>query len=192
MNIARTPAATSDSIMIRLNEPAFIRAPINTCAAGGMIVRATITEATNANVLVNAKGRNSFPSAAIIVNTGRKLTTVVDTAVRTALATSWDARNITCARFSDGSASSKCFNMFSQRIIPISTIVPIAIAMPDNATMFASTPNVFMAIKHINTASGSNALMRNELLKCSTITRITIMVTRISSERAVLSVPSVS
>ena len=42
-------------------------------------------------------------------------------------------------------------------MIPISTIVPIAIAMPDKATMFASTPKVFMAMKHINTASGNKA-----------------------------------
>ena len=82
--------------------------------------------------------------------------------------------------------------MFSVRIIPISTIVPIAIAMPDNATMFASTPNVFMAMKHIKTASGSSALIRNELRRWTTITRITMIVTRISSNSAVFNVPSVS
>ena len=57
-----------------------------------MIVRATITDAARANVLVKASGLNSFPSAPIIVNTGRKLTIVVETAVSTALPTSVEAR----------------------------------------------------------------------------------------------------
>jgi hypothetical protein len=51
-------------------------------------IRATITEAIRAKVLVNASGLKSFPSAASMVNTGKKLTTVVDTAVSTALPTS--------------------------------------------------------------------------------------------------------
>ena len=74
----------------------------------------------------------------------------------------------------------------------MSTIVPMAMAMPDRATMLASTPNVFMAMKHISTASGSSALISNELRRCITITRITMIVTRISSISAVFSVPSVS
>ena len=36
------------------------------------MVRATITDAANANVFVNASGRNSLPSAATIVKTGRE------------------------------------------------------------------------------------------------------------------------
>ena len=44
--------------------------------------------------------------------------------------------------------------MFSETMIPISTIVPIAIAMPDSATTLASTPAYFIAMKHISTASG--------------------------------------
>ncbi len=155
-------------------------------------MRATMTDAASANVFVKARGRNSLPSAAIIVNTGRKLTTVVDTAVKTALATSFDARKMTWPRSSFGSASSKCLRMFSHRMMPISTMVPMAIAIPDRATMLASTPNVFMAMNTIKTASGNNALMRMELRRCSTITRITMIVTRISSDSAVLSVPSVS
>ena len=61
-------------------------------AAGGMIVSATITEAIKAKVLVNARGLNNLPSAPIIVKTGRKLTTVVETAVKMALPTSLAAR----------------------------------------------------------------------------------------------------
>ena len=63
--------------------------------------------------------------------------------------------------------------MFSQMITPMSTIAPIAIAMPDSATMLAATPNVFIAMKHIRTASGSRALMSSELRRCITITSIT-------------------
>ena len=156
------------------------------------MVSATITDAAKANVLVNASGRNSLPSAPIIVNTGRKLTIVVATAVSTAPPTSLDARWITSSRFSSGRASSRCFKMFSQRMMPMSTIVPMAMAMPERATMLASTPNVFMAMKHINTASGNSALISSELRRCITETRITMIVTRISSTSAVFSVPSVS
>ncbi len=74
----------------------------------------------------------------------------------------------------------------------MSTIVPIAMAIPDRATMLASTWNTRIAIKHISTASGSRALIRIELRKCITMTRITMTVTRISSTSAVLSVPKVS
>ncbi len=56
------------------------------------MVNATMTEAIRAKVLVKAKGLKSLPSAPIIVKTGRKLTTVVDTAVRTAPPTSLAAR----------------------------------------------------------------------------------------------------
>ena len=94
-NIASIPAATSANIEYLRTEPAFIGLPIRIWAAGGMIARATMTDAASANVLVKASGRNSLPSAAIIVNTGRKLTTVVDTAVKTALATSFEARKMT-------------------------------------------------------------------------------------------------
>ena len=52
------------------------------------MVIATTIEAIRAKVLVNANGLNSLPSAATIVNTGKKLTTVVATAVITAEATS--------------------------------------------------------------------------------------------------------
>ena len=61
-------------------------------AAGGSTVRAMTTEASRAKVFVNARGLNSFPSAPVMVNTGRKLTTVVATAVSTALPTSEAAR----------------------------------------------------------------------------------------------------
>jgi hypothetical protein len=58
------------------------------CATGGIIVKATTTEAISAKVLVNARGLKSLPSAPVIVKTGRKLTTVVETAVNTAPPTS--------------------------------------------------------------------------------------------------------
>ena len=45
-------------------------------------------DAVNAMVLVNANGRNNFPSAPTIVNTGIKLMIVVSTAVRMAPETS--------------------------------------------------------------------------------------------------------
>ena len=71
---------------------------------GGMTRTATMTEAINAYVFVNANGRKSFPSAPIIVNTGRKLTTVVATAVTTAPPTSRVARNTVSKDRSPGGA----------------------------------------------------------------------------------------
>ena len=161
-------------------------------AAGGIIVKATITEAIRAKVLVKARGLKSLPSAPVIVKTGKKLTMVVETAVRTAPPTSLAALKTTSSLLSSGAASSRCFRIFSQMIMPISTIVPMAIAMPDSATIFASTPKVFIAIKHISTAKGSRPLMSTELLRCTTKTITTMIVTRISSVRAVFNVPKVS
>ena len=57
-------------------------------ANGGIKNNATIIDAVNAIVLVNAKGLNNFPSAPIIVNTGIKLIIVVNTAVTIAPETS--------------------------------------------------------------------------------------------------------
>ncbi len=164
----------------------------NNKAAGGRIVRAMMIEAIKANVFVNASGRNSFPSAPVIVNTGRNPTTVVATAVKTALPTSAEALWIICSLLSPGLASWRCLRLFSQMTIPISTMVPMAMAIPERATMLASTPNSFMAIKQTRTASGSMELINMELLRFTTRTITTMMVTSISSVRAVSSVPSVS
>ena len=57
-------------------------------ANGGIKNKATIIEAVNAKVFVNANGLNNFPSAPIIVNTGMKLIIVVITAVTIAPETS--------------------------------------------------------------------------------------------------------
>ena len=77
-------------------------------------------------------------------------------------------------------------------MMPISTIVPMAIAMPESATIFASTPIVFIAIKHINTARGKRPLISMEILKFITKTSTTMMVTKISSTSAAFNVPNVS
>ena len=66
-----------------------------------------ISEAINANVLVNARGENSLPSAACSVNTGRKLTMVVLTAVRIAGATSAEASYMVSSRFFAAPAASR-------------------------------------------------------------------------------------
>ena len=82
--------------------------------------------------------------------------------------------------------------MFSVTMIPISTIVPIAMAMPERATMLASTPKTFIATKQSKTARGSNPEIRIELLRCIIITSTTMMVISISRERAERRVPRVS
>ena len=82
--------------------------------------------------------------------------------------------------------------MFSERITPTSTIVPIAIAIPESATILASTPKSFIAINTINTATGSNPEIRTEARRLNTIMMITKMVINISKVNASLSVPNVS
>jgi len=56
----------------------------------------------------------------------------------------------------------------------------------------ATSANVFIAMKQMSTASGSDVLITSELRKCRTETSTTMIVTRISSDSAVFSVPSVS
>ncbi len=149
-----------------------------------MIVNATIIDPTNANVLVNASGRKSLPSAPVIVKTGRKLTMVVATAVTTALPTSEEAWYTTSSVFVPSGASSRRRRMFSQMMMPISTMVPMAMAIPLSATMLASTPTCFIAIKHIRIARGSSAPIRTLLRRCTTITMTTMIVTSTSSVSA--------
>ena len=74
----------------------------------------------------------------------------------------------------------------------MSTIVPMAMAMPDSETMLASTPNSFIAMNEISTASGITALISSDSPSCDAMIMTTIVVMRICSYSALLSVPSVS
>jgi hypothetical protein len=90
-----------------------------------------------------------------MVNTGRKLITVVLIAVSTAEPTSPGAAKDHLDARLVRSASSRCLSTFSVTMTPMSTMVPMAMAMPASATTFASTPNSFMRMKPMSTASGS-------------------------------------
>ena len=145
---------------------------------------ASSSDATSAKVLVKASGRKSLPSAAVSVKTGRKLITVVSTAVRMAGATSDAASRTTRRRSASGAASPRRRCTFSMRITPTSTMVPMAMAMPESATMLASTPPVFMATKVMSTATGSRPATSRLPPRLRSITTITSTVMRISSRRA--------
>ena len=82
--------------------------------------------------------------------------------------------------------------MFSVNTMPMSTIVPIAIAIPPSAMMFASTPVSFIATSASSTPRGSTALITSELRMLRSITRTTSTVIRISWKSAVDSVSMVS
>ena len=82
--------------------------------------------------------------------------------------------------------------IFSVRTIPTSTTVPIAMAMPERATMLASTPKNFMAIKTMSTATGKRPEISTEARRLNTMMTMTKMVIRISKVKASLSVPKVS
>ena len=190
------PAAISVTYHIRLN--LFLLKGIEkiTCAIAGMITIPITSDDNSAKVLVNASGLNSFPSASCMANTGRKLTMVVASAVIMAEATSVLALYITVRRFLPPaplfSGISKCRTMFSVNTIPTSTITPMAMAIPERATILASTPNCRMVIKVISTPMGNRLEINRDARKLSTRMITTIMLMRISCESADSSVPRVS
>ena len=63
-----------------------------------------------------------------------------------------ECSGLSCASLSSWSM---CWIMVSVRITPISTTVPMAMAIPDKATIFASTAPNFIAIKVNKTDTGS-------------------------------------
>ncbi len=147
---------------------------------------------TSTKVLVNASGTNILPSAPLMVNTGRKLTIVVLIAARIAEPTSRVARNTTSMRASAGAACLRCRSTFSVTITLMSTIVPMAIAIPASATILASTPTSFMRMKPIRTASGSVRLMTSAVRRCHTMRITTSRVTSNCWDKASPRVPRVS
>lgn len=71
-------------------------------------------------------------------------------------------------------------------------MTPIAIAIPDNATIFASIPVYFMRMKVASTAIGNMLAMMTEARRFSTSTIITMIQINISCRSEVSSVPIVS
>ena len=82
--------------------------------------------------------------------------------------------------------------MFSDKIIPRSTKVPIAIAMPDKATIFASTLNIRISINTINIEIGNTAAIIKEALRLNNMISTMIMVINTSRFRASHKVSRVS
>ena len=68
----------------------------------------------------------------------------------------------------------------------------MAIAIPDNATILASTLKSFIAINTINTATGSKPEIRIDARRLNIIRMMTKMVINISKDNASFSVPKVS
>ncbi len=117
---------------------------------------------------------------------------VVSTAVTTAEATSVVPSYTTFSLDSSGPALSICRMMFSTSTMAMSTIVPIAMAIPDKATILAVTSMYFMAMKVMSTAMGRTPDIRAEALRFITIISTTMIVIRICSDKASSSVPIVS
>ena len=82
--------------------------------------------------------------------------------------------------------------MFSVIIMPISTNVPMAMAIPERDITFESTPSLYIAMNAIITASGRVRATTIELLKWSRNIVTMIMVIIISSVSASFRVPIVS
>ena len=132
-----------------------------------------------------------------MANTGRKLTIVVIIAVAIAPDTSLTALYISPAsafpfvipRFSGISIYRM---MLSTNTTPTSTITPMAMAIPDRATMFASIPVYRININVASTAMGSMLAITTDARRLSTSTIITMIQISISCERLDSSVPIVS
>ena len=82
--------------------------------------------------------------------------------------------------------------MFSETMIPMSTIVPMAMAMPASDMMLASTPPTRIAPNASSTATGSVPATVRLLRMWSRNSRMTAAVIATSSHRAVVSVATVS
>src|SRR5699024_11741276 len=123
--------------------------------AAGMRNNPTNKVAINAIVLVIAKGLNSFPSAPVITRIGKKLTIVVAIVVITAPLTSFVASKTT-VEIGFGFFNNLFFSInsteFSTKTIQISTILQMAMAIPESATILSSTPPNFIPIKTNKTA----------------------------------------
>jgi hypothetical protein len=157
----------------------------------GTSVSAMSTAAIRTNVFVYASGVNSFPSApSWRRRAGRR-------------SRWWHGREHGRAHLAGaavyhverllvGRASSRWRITFSEMMIPMSTMVPMAMAIPASATTLASTPNTFMPMNVRSTASGSMALTTSDVRRCMSMMMTTMIVTRICWSRASFSVPSVS
>ena len=82
--------------------------------------------------------------------------------------------------------------MFSETMMPISTIVPIAMAMPASDMMFAPTPTKCIAMNDINTAAGRQMATTMLLRMCRRKSRMMMAVMMISSRNACVNVAIVS
>ena len=82
--------------------------------------------------------------------------------------------------------------MLSTNTTPTSTITPMAMAIPDRATMFASIPVYRININVASTAMGSMLAITTDARRLSTSTIITMIQISISCERLDSSVPIVS
>jgi len=74
--------------------------------------------------------------------------------------------------------------MFSETMIPMSTIVPIAIAIPASDMMLAPTPTKCIAMNDISTAAGRQIATTMLLRICNRNSRMMIAVIMISSRNA--------
>ena len=141
---------------------------------------------TKAKVLVYAKGPNNLPSCASIMKTGKKLMIVVSIAVDKAPDTSATAVEIKFTKAFPRLSTPLAFSssiwrsMLSIKTIPTSTMTPMAMAIPERATIFASTPICFMMIKVTSTPMGRILDMRMDARRLITNTMTTIIQISIS------------
>ena len=81
---------------------------------------------------------------------------------------------------------------FSIITTPTSTITPMAMAIPERATILASTPTIFMTMKVLMTANGSIPAMTTEARRLRTSISTTMIQISTSWVNASSRVPMVS
>ena len=90
------------------------------------------------------------------------------------------------------SGISLCRMILSTKTTPTSATTPIAIAIPDRATILALMPVYFIMIKVASTAIGSKLDIIMDARKLNTRTMITIITIKISCDSDDSKVPIVS
>ncbi len=90
------------------------------------------------------------------------------------------------------SSMSMCLSVFSTNTTPTSTMIPMAIAIPDSATILACIPAYRMMIKVAKTPTGKILEITTEALRFKTKTITTMMAISVSCVSEVSSVPIVS
>ena len=152
----------------------------------GVKVIASSAETSITALLVNASGIKSLPSCPCNKNTGAKLSKIISVAKKTGFATCLHAEMITLkalilsrTRLPSLDAAARCRCAFSIKTIPLSTITPMATAIPIRLMMLLVILNKRISRKLPRIAVGIIAIitrLERTARRNTAVTMITMMI----------------